>query len=498
MQLKELLKDLEYTLICGNLDAEISDLTYDSRKVTKGTAFICMTGSLTDGHDYIQSAYDKGARVFFVEKDVKETMATLKDITVIYLENTRQNLSYLSAAFFGHPAKKLITIALTGTKGKTITSCMIRNILERAGKKTGLIGTMGVFIGDYHEETKNTTPESYDIQSYLAKMVEENCEYVVMEVSSQALKTGRCNGLMFDYAIFTNLSPDHIGGDEHADYEEYIFCKSLLFKQCRHGIFNIDDKQAQRMMQSDVCDKKTYGFDAGADLMAKDIQYISKPGFIGIQFRTEGCLDEEIRVNIPGRFNAYNAMAATLLSLQLGIDTDTIKQALSNCSIRGRVEMVPVSKQFTVLIDYAHNGMSMESLLTTIREYQPPRIVSLFGCGGNRSKVRRYEMGEISGKYADFSILTADNSRFEAVEDILEDIKVGMHKTDGEYIVIPDRKEAIKYSFTHAKKGDIVLLLGKGHETYQEINGERFPFDERVIIQEILKELESEGTKWLQ
>ena len=497
MKLEKILEKVEYKCVRGSIDREVTDIVYDSRKADGTKAFVCLCGAMADGHEYIQSAYEKGCRVFITQKESEQTQG-LEDITIVRLENTRKSLSYLSASLFDYPAEKLTTIALTGTKGKTATAFMIKNILEKAGKKTGMIGTMGVFFGQEHYQTKNTTPESYDIQYYMNEMVKAGCEYLVMEVSSQALKVGRTEGLLFDYGLFTNLSPDHIGEGEHADFEEYVYCKSLLFRQCRHGIFNIDDEQASAMMKDCTCDVHTFGIEnKSADLTCEQMEYLMDSGFIGIDFTTKGVIEGIVKVNTPGKFSVYNAMAAMLMTHLEGVELKEMQEALGETSVRGRVEPVRISNQFNLLIDYAHNGMSMESLLTTLREYNPHRIVSLFGCGGNRSKLRRYEMGEISGKYADFSILTADNSRYERVEDIIEDIKIGIKKTDGEYIVIPDRKEAIKYSIANAKKGDIVLLLGKGHEDYQEINGERFPFDERVIIQEVIEELEREGKTWL-
>lgn len=491
-KLADVLKKTEYTLAKGNIETEINDVVYDSRKAGENSAFICITGAVTDGHSYIKSAMEKGCKIFVIQKDIKEIPELNnadETITVIQADNTRIALSCMSAAIYDYPAEKLTTVAITGTKGKTTTTFMIRDILENHGRKVGIIGTTGVYMGEKYIEIHNTTPESYEIQRFFSLMLEEGCDTCVMEVSSQALKLDRTYGITFDYGIFTNMSPDHIGENEHADYAEYVYCKSLLFRQCRHGVFNIDDKEAQSMMKNASCDIYTYGFDKGADLFIENLEYLVRPGFIGIGFDVRGRMNEHFEVSTPGKFSAYNAMAALFVSDLIGVDTKDMKKALLSTFVRGRVEPVKVSDRFTLLIDYAHNAMSMESLLTTIREYKPKRIVSLFGCGGNRSKLRRYEMGEISGRYADLSIITADNSRFENVLDIIEDIKVGMNKTDGEYVVIPDRKEAIKYSIEHAEDGDIVLLLGKGHEDYQEIEGVRYPFDERVIIKEILEEI---------
>lgn len=493
MKLSECLEKLEYQCLSGNINVEIEDIVYDSRKANDTNAFICIVGAVTDGHKYIKNTLENGCKVFIIQKDV-ECLAG-KDVTVIKVEDTRIALSYMSAAIFNYPAKELKTIAITGTKGKTTTSFMIKTILKHHGMKVGIIGTTGVYVGDKYFEIHNTTPESYDIHRFFRMMADEGCNVCVMEVSSQALKLNRTIGIDFDCGIFTNLSPDHIGENEHADYAEYVYCKSLLFKQCNHGVFNIDDKEAVNMMKDAKCDKHTYGFSENADLHIDNIDYIVRPGFIGIGFDAHGEINEHFEVSTPGKFSAYNAMSALMVSKLFDVNIDDMKDGMVNTFVRGRVEPVKISDRFTLLIDYAHNAMSMESLLTTIREYNPKRIVSLFGCGGNRSKLRRYEMGEISGKLADLSIITADNSRFENVMDIIADIRIGMDKTDGEFVVIPDRKEAIKYSIENAKEGDIVLLLGKGHEDYQEIEGVRHPFDERDIIKDILEELRKEGKK---
>ncbi|SHI88492.1 UDP-N-acetylmuramoyl-L-alanyl-D-glutamate--2,6-diaminopimelate ligase [Parasporobacterium paucivorans] len=485
MRLSEILEKCEYTCKSEINDAEISDVIYDSRKVVPGCVFVCLVGASSDGHAYAADAVLKGAAAIIAEREMD-----LPDGCVpIIVENSRQALSYISAAFFRYPADELTTIALTGTKGKTTISFMIKDILEKAGKKAGIIGTMGVFTDKRHIETHNTTPESYEIQKYLREMADEGCKYAVMEVSSQALMVGRTAGIVFDFGLFSNISPDHIGENEHKDYGEYLRCKKILFSQCRQGLFNIDDKHAEYMMEDATCSIHTYGFRPEAGLRAAEVHYLRDGGFIGIKMRTEGTVADEFLVGMPGKFTAYNAMAAIGITFLCGIDTLPMKEALHDVLVTGRMENVRISDKFTLLIDYAHNAMSMESILTTMRDYNPKRMVSLFGCGGNRSKLRRFEMGEISGRLADLSILTADNSRFEDVNDIIADILTGMHKTNGEYVVIPDRKEAIKYSIQNAREGDIILLLGKGHEDYQEIKGERYPFDERVVIKDILEEI---------
>lgn len=482
MKLNKLLEGIDYTIISGSTDIEISDICYDSRKVKVGSLFICLSGSNFDGHDYIDSAIENGAKTVLVEKDIYRD-----DITIIKVSSTRRLLSKISINYFDNPIKNMKSIAITGTKGKTTTSFMIKNILEEDNKKVGVIGTMGVFFGDKHYSTVNTTPESYDIQKYLREMVNDGVEYLVMEVSSQALKVGRVDGMVFDYGIFTNLSEDHIGENEHKDMEEYVYCKSLLFKMCKNGIFNMDDNYYHDMIKECTCNIYTYGHDKEASLVIDDVKLLRKENFIGLEMTTSGVVNDKFLVNTPGEFSAYNSACAIVVTYLLGCNIDNIKKALSRVAVRGRVEIVPVSDKYTVIIDYAHNGVSTESILTTMRKYNPKRIISLFGCGGNRSKDRRYDMGEVSGKYADFTIITEDNSRFEDVNDIMNDIEVGIKKTNGKYIKIPDRRTAIGYAIDNAMEGDIILILGKGHETYQEKNGERTHFDDREEVLKLFK-----------
>ena len=482
MKLKYLLEGIDYELIKGNLDIEVNNIYYDSRKVEDGSLFYAMVGATVDGHDYIDGAIDKGAKVIVISKDIEVD----KDVTVIKISDDRKNLSRMSINFYGNPIKEMTSIAITGTKGKTTTTWMIKNILEEDSKSVGVIGTMGVFFGDKHYSTVNTTPESLEIQKYLREMVDNGVKYLVMEVSSQALKVGRVDGMLFDYGIFTNLTQDHIGENEHPNMEDYIYCKSLLFKQCKHGIFNIDDNYYKDMIKDCTCDIYTYGHNIESDLVIDKMNLLRKKNFIGIEMTTKGLINDDFLVNTPGEFSAYNSACAIITTHLLGCNINSMKEALKKVAVKGRVEIVPGFDNFSVIIDYAHNGVSIENILSTMRGYNPKRIVSLFGCGGNRSKDRRYDMGEVSGNLADLTIVTEDNSRFEDVEDIMNDIEIGLKKTNGKYIKIPDRKDAIKYALDNAMDGDIILLLGKGHETYQEKNGERYHYDEREIIKEII------------
>ena len=494
--LKEIFSNIDYEILNGEIDKEITEIVYDSRKVTKGSVFFCFVGANFDAHEFIDQVIENEPAAIIVEKDIEIT-EKFNDITIIKVpskkdgENygTRFALGEASAKFFDEPAKKLKMIGITGTKGKTSTTSTIQITLNNAGIKCGTIGTVGIDDGKEHVPSKTTTPESFEIQKALVRMIENGCKACVMEVSSQALMLNRVAGIEFDYGIFTNMSIDHIGEAEHKDFDDYVHCKSLLFKMSKTGIFNKDDEQFENMTKNASCKILTYAYDNEADLKAYDFKYLREGEFIGSTFSTKGIVDDNFKISAPGKFSMYNALPVILLSKELKISNDVIKESLMQIHVKGRMEPVKISSKFHLLIDYAHNAVSTESILKAMREYDPGRIVSLFGCGGNRSKTRRYEMGEASGKYADFSIITEDNSRFEKVDDIISDILVGMKKTDGEYIVIPDRKEAIKYAIQSAKEGDIILLLGKGHEDYQEKNGERKPFDERVIIKEILDEI---------
>lgn len=479
MKIIDLLQDIAYTCIKGSTDTAINHLIYDSRQVQPQDAFLCISGTTVNAHTFIPDVVKKGAAVIIVEEDVEVE----GDVTVIKVKSARYALACMSAAYFGYPARKMTLIGITGTKGKTTISYMIRAILQKAGKKVGVIGTNGTEINGKHYVTENTTPESYEIQSFFSKMVEAGCEHVIMEVSSQGLKMDRVAGFEFDYGLFTNLSEDHIGPNEHESMEEYIYCKSLLFQRCKYGIANKDDQYCGQIIQNSTCSLSYFGFEEDCQFKAEHMKLLSAPGFLGVEFDVCGNLNAHVKVNIPGRFSVYNALAALSVCHSLGVDQSYILEGLATIKVKGRVEIVPFSDDFTVLIDYAHNAVSMESILTTLREYQPNRIISLFGCGGNRSKTRRYEMGEISGKLADLSIITEDNSRFEKVADILADIKIGLEKTNGQYMEIPDRTEAIHYALDHGQRGDIIALLGKGHEEYRDCEGQKTHYSE---LEEVL------------
>lgn len=481
---KELLQGLSYECVAGSTERMVSEVVYDSRKISKDCLFICICGYNVDGHSFAREAAEKGAAVLVVQKDV--TLPEDGNVTVIRVEDTRYAMAFIAAAYFGHPADEMKIIGITGTKGKTTTTYLIKSILESAGYQVGLVGTIETIIGRKHIPAQNTTPESFLLQQYFREMADEGCQIVVMEVASQGLKLHRTQGFTFEIGIFTNLEPDHIGLNEHADFEEYQACKGLLFRQCRLGIVNADDAHVQAVLKNHTCQIETYGFDRSADLYAEDLKLVDKPGELGVDFHVRGKLDFRAEVPAPGRFSVYNALTAIAVCRHFGVETDRIKAALLKAHVKGRIEMVPVPYPFTLLIDYAHNAMSLESLLTTLREYQPSRLICLFGCGGNRSRLRRFEMGEVSGRLSDLTVITSDNPRFEEPLAIMADIKTGIEKTNGSYVEICDRKEAIAYVIEQGREGDIIVLAGKGHEDYQEIKGVKYPMDERVLIREIL------------
>lgn len=484
MNLIKLIDKLEYTCLQGDMNVRISSLVYDSRRVEQDSVFVCIVGAVSDGHDYVPQVIEARASVIVVEKDI----VAPSHITVIKVENGRLALAMMSAAYFDYPAKKLKTIGITGTKGKTTTTYMVREILERGGIKTGLIGTIEAIVGDTIIQANNTTPESYTVQEYFYNMVQAGVQAVVMEVSSQGLMLNRVSGFEFDYGVFTNLEPDHIGPNEHKDFADYMACKGLLFKQCKHGIINIDDEHYEQVIEGHTCTIETFGFSKEADLRAIDTKLLRKPGYLGVEYTVEGLMNFEVDIDIPGKFSVYNSLTTIAICRHFNIEAKVIKKALDSVKVKGRVEIIPISDQFTLMIDYAHNAMSLKSLLTTLKEYKPKRLICLFGCGGNRSTLRRYEMGEISGQYADVTVVTSDNPRFEDPQAIIDDIKIGLSKTTGEYIEIIDRKEAIRFCINHAQEGDVIVLAGKGHEDYQEIKGKKYKMDERVLISEIIAE----------
>ena len=485
MKISELLEQVDYKVLQGDVGREMTTLVYDSRKAEEGCAFVCITGAVSDGHKYVPDVIEKKPAVLIVEHPVEAP----GDICVVQTDNNRKALALASAAYFGHPADQLRTIGVTGTKGKTTTTYMVKSMLEGAGHKVGLIGTIETVIEDEHTPALNTTPESYVIQEDFARMVRAGCDAVVMEVSSQALMLDRTAGITFDIGVYTNLAPDHIGEHEHASFEEYRACKAMLFKQCRVGIGNIDDENFDEIFRDATCDIVTFGLSEKADLRASDEELVKRDDYLGIRYHLSGLLEMTVDVDMPGDFSVHNSLAAIAVGLQFGADKEVIARTMSSLHVRGRVQRVETGKDCTLLIDYAHNAMALESLLTTLRKYNPKRLVCIFGCGGNRDKARRFEMGEVSGNLADLSIITSDNPRFEEPEAIIGDIKTGIGKTDGKYVTIIDRAEAVRYALEHAEQGDVIVLAGKGHEDYQEIRGVKHHMDEVELVMQARRAL---------
>lgn len=482
--LKDLLKNIDYTVVKGDENVEIKKVVYDSRGIEEGCLFICIKGARFDGHSAAFEAAEKGAAALLVMDDVD---VPIDDITIIRTDNTRKAMAFVAASWFDHPAEKLTTIGITGTKGKTTTTYLVKSILENAGFKVGLVGTIEIITGSRRISAVNTTPESYLLQEYFSEMVEAGVNVVVMEVSSQGLMMHRTDGFIFDYGIFTNMSPDHIGPNEHSSFEEYMACKGLLFRQCRTGIVNGDDSHLDEVIKGHTCTIETYGLNKDNDIVAENINLVHRPGYMGVEFDAKGLVNMHVDACIPGRFSVYNILTTLAICRHFNVSENDQKLALKTAKVKGRTELVKIAENIFFIIDYAHNAMALESVLETLREYELKRIVTIFGCGGGRSRDRRFEMGEVSGRLSDLTIITSDNPRFEEPLDIMKDIETGILKTDGEYIQIAGRKEAIEYAIKHAKSGDVILLAGKGHEDYQEIKGVKYPMDERSLINQVLE-----------
>ena len=467
---------------------ELQSISYDSRKAKAGDLFLCLKGTKLDSHDKIPELIASGVRIFVVEKELEELHladAERDKLCIVKVENGREALAELSAFYFHYPSREMLMIGITGTKGKTTTASMVRSILEEGGYRTGLIGTTGIDYAGIHEESRNTTPESYTLQETFRKMREKGCTAVVMEASSQGFKMHRTDEILFDYGIFTNIEEDHIGENEHKDFAEYKYYKSCIFKQSKIGLVNRDANFAEEFLENAPCPCYTFALENMADFQAKEIENLRQDDFIGTCFTfLHGEVKERIFNHLPGAYNVYNALAAVSLACLLKIPMEKIKHALSKIKVNGRMEVVLQRDGHTVIVDYAHNAMGMKNLLQTLRSYNPGRLIVVFGCGGNRSKDRRYGMGEVAGEMADFSILTADNSRYEKTEDIIADIDSTLSKKSCAYIAIPDTREAIDYALAHPKRRDLIAVIGKGHEEYNEVNGQLTHFVDREVILE--------------
>ena len=476
MLLKDIIKNLEIKQIFGKTDLDIQDIIYSSKNARKDTIFTALVGMTSDGHKYIDESYEKGVRTFLISDE--KTFNKLKekqDTTIIFVKDTRDALANISDVFFDSPSKKMTVIGITGTKGKTTVSNYIKTVLENAGISCGVIGTNGIFYADEYVKTVNTTPESYEIQKYMKKMVDNGVRVLAMEVSSGGIMMSRVSYIDYDYAIFTNLSPDHIGDKEHPTFEHYMNCKAKLFSMSRDSIINIDDEKADVMIEKS---KKysTYSIDKASDFIAKKIEYPKSISDIKTYFTVN---ENEYCVNSFGKFGVYNALCVIAVCEKIGLSYEQIKDGLSRAYVKGRLQILDIMKDIKIIIDYAHNEVSLDNILRTIKELNPKRVITVFGSIGTRAKHRRIELATVSSKYSDIIIVTSDNPDTEDPKSIIDEIisYIPSEKLKNTYTYV-DRQEAIKKAIEISKHGDIILLAGKGHEEYQLINGVREHFSD--------------------
>lgn len=457
-------------------DVEVCDVTQDSRLVKAGFVFVCVKGAAFDGHSVAAEMLEKGAAAVVVERD-------LGLHNQILVENSRACFSPICANFFGNPAKKLKLIGLTGTNGKTTTTFLIKQILENVGKKVGLIGTVQNMIGDEIYPAKYTTPDPYELQKLFAMMVEAQCEYCVMEVSSQALAQGRVNGLRFAVGAFTNLTQDHL--DYHKTWENYFNAKRILFENSDIAVTNADDENGLKIVEGlDFNKLITYAVNTNnASYIAKNVSFKAS----GVEYELVGDTIGRCYCPIPGRFSVYNSLCAAAIALALGVAFEQVLLAIRKSNgVKGRIEVVPCDRDFTIIIDYAHSPDGLENIITSLKEIAKGRVVTVFGCGGDRDKTKRPKMGRIAAELSDFCVVTSDNPRSENPGEIIKDILEGMVGIDTPYEVVEQRRDAIEYAIKNAQKDDIILLAGKGHETYQILPTGTIHFDEREVVAEIL------------
>lgn len=483
MKLSDILNSID---VSGRFDAqtEISDIAYDSRKAKAGLMFVCLSGARADGHKFAKSAYENGCRVFLCEKEVDLP----DDAQVVFCSDTRAALAKASCNLFEHPSKDIAVIGITGTKGKTTVAHIVKCVLDTAGIKTGIIGTVGAGYGDVKIPTVNTTPESYELQKMFRMMADAGCKAVAIEVSSLGLKFHRTDGTRFALGVFTNLYPDHIGTNEHESFEEYAYWKKQLFPMCEKAIVNIDDEFSSEIINECSCPVVTYGYNEKADYRLEETKRIKQGHILGTGFLFEHCgVKREYMLSMPGDINAHNALIAVAVADSMGIESEKIKEGLSHVFVKGRGELIETGRDFSIIIDYAHNGVSLKSIVETVSEYEHSRIIALYGSVGGRTEIRRRELGLVSGKMCDLTIITSDDPDFEEPENIIKDIEAAVEEAGGKYVSIADRGEAIAYAVKNAQKGDIIILAGKGHEEFMKIKGEKVPFSEKEEIFKALK-----------
>ncbi len=482
MKLSYLTEGLNVTKILGNAEIEISNICYDSRKATKDSVFVCIVGYETDGHKYIDKALNSGA-VALVVQNGSEIPEIPDGICVVYCDDTRKMLAGMSSAYFGHPEKSLKVIGVTGTNGKTTVTTLVKSVLEFEEKSVALIGTNANIINGRVLPTEHTTPESYELYELFSEMVKEGVEYVIMEVSSHSLYLDRVYGIEFLVGAFTNLTQDHL--DFHKTMENYKAAKEMLFAVSGNACINVDDEAGKEYAQNAKCPVITYGVDSEADMRASDIKISARGVIFNVDYEGKSY---KVRLGIPGKFSVYNALTALSCVVSAGIPIERAIEALTFAKgVMGRCETVYTKTDYTVIIDYAHTPDGLENIISTVREFCEGRVITLFGCGGDRDRTKRPIMGKVAATLSDYCIVTSDNPRTENPAAIIEDIMVGVKETDCEYTVIENRREAINYALSFAKRGDCIILAGKGHETYQIIGKEKNHFDEREVIEECLK-----------
>ena len=492
MKLAQILEGLKVKETVNDLNLDITNIHSDSRKIKENGLFIAIDGYLQKGIDYLPDAIKNGAIAAIIEENV-DTSTLPQAITYIKAGNTRAALAVTSCNLYDNPSRKFKLIGVTGTKGKTTTTFMIKSLLESHGLKVGLIGSIAVYIGNEKiEDTDRTTPESIEIQKHLAAMAEQNVDVAILEVSSQAMKLHRVDGCDFDIGVFTNLTEDHISKNEHANMEEYFNCKCMLFDMCKLGFINADDPTVITIKdKNQTCKFKTFGIETPSDIQADNSSIQTAPSYIEFKCNIDGKA-EQFKVSIPGRFSIYNSLGAISVAHEFGVTPDEMRQALKNLKVLGRNELVPNKLGLTILIDYAHTPSSLQSILESVKAYAKGKIICAWGVGGDRDSKKRPIMGEISGRLADYTILMSDQVRTEDPLKILQDIEVGVKKSGGKYTIIVDRTQGIKHALEVATPEDIVLIPGLGHDLYLERNHVKYPYDERKVIAKLVDEIINE------
>ena len=493
MTVKELLAAVPHRLLKGNEEREAGGICMNTNVMKAGDVYICIRGARFDAHDMISEIAETDPAMIMVSEEwAAEHDISGVDANIAAVEDSRAAKAQIAAAWYGHPADRMTVIGITGSKGKTTTAHMIASILQEAGHETGTIGTNGAIIKGQVHELPNTTPDSEDIQKYLAEMVKAGCTHAVIECSSQGLMQHRCDAIDFRYGIFTNIERgDHVGPNEHKSFEEYLFCKGLLLKKSRMAVVNRDNQYVDALLSDIDTPVIFYGHEKEGvrpDYYMTPAEHVKAGSEPGIRFTVGGRVNGEFFVNLPGDFNADNALAAIAVCHELGIEDEVIRDALSHVSIKGRLEMVYRTPQLSICVDFAHNGYSTRNLLVALREYDPKRLICIFGADGNRAYSRRTLMGEASGRLADLSIITSGHNRWETFDEILKGIKEGIDPTGGKYIVEPNRQKAIRDAIENAQDGDLITIIGLGHESYQEEGGVKYPYSDRDYVLQVLKE----------